>query len=123
MTKNRTPIGVYRQAYDPTSITSRYPPAGIGLLRAHEVFLPRRAYIVLEYAERLAIRSVDGREITEWWDLQMIKQTVWGDRFAIEIFPPMSAVIDKTPTRHLWSSHAVEQAAAAFSQKLHGEAA
>lgn len=106
--------------HDPTRAVRRYPPAGIGLLRAHKVTLEcGTLYIVFEYPNRLAIRTMNRQPITSWWHMQLVKQAIWGDRHAVEIFPPGESVIDHAPTRHLWWSPEIERACQECSWSLH----
>lgn len=69
----------------------------IGLLRT----LNFAEHKVRVYDNRLAIWRIDGQRMT-WEELQDIKQQVWGDVLAIEIYPPAKAVINLRHTRHLW---------------------
>lgn len=107
------------RGYDPRAIVRRYPPSGVGLIDAHSTEIDGRFLVILEYADRLAVRSTDGEPITGWWDLQRIKVAIWGDRHAVEIFPPAASVIDCAPTRHLWWTPAIEREAAELSRRLH----
>lgn len=104
---------------DPAPLKRRYPPCGTALLRAYRCALPGRDYVVLEYADRIAIRSTDGEAITSWTHMQAIKEDIWPGDFAVEIFPPQSQVIDMAPTRHLWRTDQIVSEAAVCSARLH----
>ncbi len=55
------------------------------------------------YQNRLAIWRLDGARMT-WEELQKVKQAVWGDCVAVEIYPLQADVVNLRHTRHLWSS-------------------
>lgn len=59
------------------------------------------------YANRLAIWRKDGQWLT-WEELQAVKQAVWGDRVAVEIYPAQGDVVNLRNTRHLWSTPELE---------------
>ena len=75
--------------------------AEIGLLELRVIGL---TYKVRIYQDRLAIWRQDGKRLT-WEEVQEVKQMVWGDLIAVEVYPPQSDVINKRHTRHLWSTH------------------
>lgn len=110
---------VTRKDFDATNIVKRYPPAGVGLVRAHEVTISSagRTYVVLEYQDKLAVRYP--KPITNFWDLMKVKEAIWGNRFAVEVFPPMEECIDLAHTRHLWGGDEVEKLCSKISEKLH----
>lgn len=38
-----------------------------------------------------------------WDDLQDLKNSIWGDEArAIEVYPPVSQIVNNAPIRHLW---------------------
>lgn len=88
--------------------------AAIGLLETR--VLPEHRVRI--YADRLAIWRKDGMRLT-WEELQSVKQTVWGDRVAIEVFPADADVVNLRHTRHLWSTDIL--VSAVKSQCRHGE--
>lgn len=61
------------------------------------------------YPNRIAIWRKDGAAQT-WDELQHIKEMVWGDRVAIEVYPPAGEVVNLKNTRHLWSSDEIHRA-------------
>lgn len=79
--------------------------ASEGLLRKVE----HGPYLVREYEDRLAIWRKDGDRLT-WEELQQVKQDLWGDCVAIEVYPPESEAINLRHTRHLWWTSLLELA-------------
>lgn len=76
--------------------------AAVGLLRQHDLSDHR----IREYGNRLAIWRKDGARLT-WNEVQQVKQSVWGDRVAVEVYPAQSDVINIKNTRHLWWSESL----------------
>ena len=70
------------------------------------------------YSNRLAISRKDGGWLT-WEELQTLKQILWGDEIAIEVYPKASDVVNLRHTRHLWRS--LEITAAVKSTCVHLE--
>lgn len=58
------------------------------------------------YANRLAVCRCDGERLT-WEELQSVKQEIWGDRVAIEVYPAQNDVVNLRHTRHLWSTPSI----------------
>jgi hypothetical protein len=51
----------------------------------------------------LAIRRADDGPITSWGDMQQIKNDLAGaERYAVEVFPPTSQLVDEANMRHLF---------------------
>ena len=71
----------------------------IGLERIHHL----DHHHVREYADRLAIWRHDEARLT-WEEVQAVKCQIWGDRLAVEVYPPDSLVVNLRHTRHLWWS-------------------
>lgn len=65
------------------------------------------SHIVREYPDRLAVWRKDGDRLT-WEELQQVKQFLWGDRIAIEVYPAEADVVNLRHTRHLWSTPEIE---------------
>ena len=74
--------------------------AAKGLIRTWNI---DDAHKVREYANRLAIWRKDGQRLTRE-ELQAVKQRVWNDRVAVEVYPAQCDVVNLRHTRHLWSS-------------------
>lgn len=50
----------------------------------------------------LRIMREDGGTLS-WDELQLIKNEYWGaDAVAVEVYPPVSDLVDEIPARHLW---------------------
>jgi len=64
-------------------------------------------YKVRIYNNRLAIWRQDGQRLT-WEELQEVKQMIWGNLVAIEVYPSQADVVNKRHTRHLWWSRGLE---------------
>lgn len=77
--------------------------ANIGLIEEKSV----GSYRVRIYTNRLAIWKNDGGRLT-WEELQKVKQEIWGNRVAIEIYPSDKDVINLRHTRHLWWTEELE---------------
>lgn len=86
--------------------TARIAKAQHGLLYWGEVSEEHNARI---YEDRLAIWRKDGERLT-WEELQQVKQMIWGDSIAVEVYPPQYAVKNLRHTRHLWRSDEITQA-------------
>lgn len=71
--------------------------AEIGLLRTQNL----DRHFVRVYSDRLAIWRRDGQRMT-WEELQTVKQEIWGDAVAVEVYPAESDVVNLRHTRHLW---------------------
>jgi hypothetical protein len=82
--------------------------AAIGLLETRTV----GEHNVRVYADRLAIWRKDGRRLA-WEELQAVKQSVWGDRVAVEVYPAQGDVVNLRHTRHLWTGPLLTAAVAA----------
>ena len=44
-----------------------------------------------------------------WEELQRVKEKLWGDRVAIEVYPSEDAAVNLRHTRHLWWSPTLER--------------
>jgi len=77
--------------------------AHIGLISTHE--LPD--HFVREYSDRLAIWRRDGARLG-WEEIQAVKCLIWGDRTAVEVYPPPASCVNLRHTRHLWWSPSLE---------------
>jgi len=76
-----------------------------GLLRTDDLPLHK----VRVYQNRLAIWRKDGERLS-WEELQEVKENIWGDAVAVEIYPKNCDVVNLRPTRHLWKlTQPVEQ--------------
>ncbi len=73
--------------------------ANCGLLETIE--LP--GHRVRRYGDRIAVWRRDGERLS-WEELQAVKQRVWGDRVAVEVYPAERDVVNLRHTRHLWST-------------------
>jgi len=82
--------------------------ASVGLLETRSV----REHNVRVYADRLAVWRKDGKRLM-WEELQAVKQAVWGDRVAVEVYPAQSDVVNLRHTRHLWTGPRIVEAVAA----------
>ena len=52
---------------------------------------------------RLEVRRIDGAGGISWDRLQELKAKAgFGDRYAVEIFPPDARVVNETNMRHIW---------------------
>lgn len=58
-------------------------------------------HYVRVYWNRLAIWRKNGKRMG-WEELQKVKQQIWGDKIAIEIYPAQTDVVNLAYTRHLW---------------------
>ena len=100
--------------------------AGIGLIAVRDLGI----HLVRIYENRIAIWRKDGRRLG-WEELQNIKETIWGDRVAIEVYPAAADVVNLRHTRHLWWSKDLEcmviknckaeEFESALKQKLRGK--
>lgn len=79
--------------------------AAVGLISVCEL----EAHNVRIYANRIAISRKDGNRMG-WEELQHVKQTVWGDEIAIEVYPAEADVVNLRHTRHLWKSQRLTDA-------------
>lgn len=78
-----------------------------GLWDVKTVFLQGQEYRVRVYDTRLAIHAVPDR-VMSWEEIQAVKEEVWGDCMAVEVYPPKNEVVNFRHTRHLWSAPGVE---------------
>lgn len=76
--------------------------ASVGMLRE----INSGDHLIREYENRLAIWRKDGARMT-WEELQGVKQAIWGDRVAVEVYPAASDVVNLRHTRHLWSTNEI----------------
>lgn len=85
------------------------PPPGF------ERALQNGTYFVMDCARPdgvrlLMVRRIDGRDGIPWDDLQVLKgHAGYGDREAVEIYPPDARVVNQANMRHLWVLPAGEQ--------------
>lgn len=64
----------------------------------------------LDGVRLLMVRRIDGRDGIPWDDLQVLKgHAGYGDREAVEIYPPDTKVVNHANMRHLWVLPAGEQ--------------
>jgi len=68
-------------------------------------------YKVRIYSDRLAIWRQDGKRLT-WEEVQEVKQMVWGNTVAVEVYPVQADVVNERHTRHLWSTISIKEAVA-----------
>ena len=78
--------------------------SSIGLIETRSI---GTTYKVRIYLHRLAIWRQDGERLT-WEEVQEVKQFIWGNLVAIEIYPAQEDVVNKRHTRHLWWSREIE---------------
>jgi len=90
----------------------RHAPSLVGLVRLVSV----NGHKVRVYADRLAIHDGDN---LSWEQIAAIKEAIWGDVCAIEVYPFSSEVINERPTRHIWRSDDITRVVCAISAKLH----
>ena len=115
------PAGVAARHHEQAPVTTPARPsdwkqrASVGLIRTISAM---DNYTVREYADRLAIWRKDGARLT-WEELQAVKQAVWGNRVAVEIYPAEHEVVNLRHTRHLW--HTERIAAAVMTDCRHPE--
>ena len=102
--------------FDATHVVDRYPPCGVGLLRAWRIEMNIGRVTVLEYADRIAIY---GAVDFTWSQLDRVRRLIWNDRRCVEVYPKWAETIDLAPTRHLWASDAVDVLVADLSARLH----
>lgn len=69
------------------------------------------AYFVRQYPNRLAIWRKDGLRLS-WEEAQEVKQHIWGDDVAIEVYPAQCFVVNERHTRHLWRGELIGEAVA-----------
>jgi hypothetical protein len=69
----------------------------------NESFLIRRREVEDGKVVHLLISRLDGRPVHDWYDLQEIKNSLgFKDRWAIELYPPESKLVDLGNVYHLW---------------------
>jgi hypothetical protein len=78
--------------------------ASIGLLNTIEL----DSHLVRIYSNRIAIWRKDGARLG-WEELQSVKEKVWGNRVAVEVYPAKCDVVNLRHTRHLWWSEDLER--------------
>jgi hypothetical protein len=80
--------------------------ANMGLLEQRSV----GDFCIRIYKNRLAIWKKTGERLT-WEELQNVKQIIWGNKVAVEIYPSENDVVNIKHTRHLWWTEKLEQTA------------
>lgn len=92
----------------------QWPPRASGATSERLRALRSRDFLVQEFRERGHIRlsvnrcewdvEVDSwREDISWDDLQRLKaEAGYADRWAVEVFPPASEVVNVANMRHIW---------------------
>ena len=58
-------------------------------------------HYVREYSNRLAIARDDHQRLT-WEEVQAVKEQLWGDVLAIELYPRKAETVNLRHTRHIW---------------------
>ena len=77
----------------------------LGLIEVIEL----KDHKVRRYENRIAIWRNDGRRLS-WEEIQKVKQEVWGDALAIEVYPAECDVVNLRHTRHLWKGDEITNA-------------
>ena len=82
--------------------------AGVGLIETQNIGSTHKVRV---YSDRLAIWRQDGKRLT-WEEVQEVKQMVWGNTVAVEVYPAQADVVNERHTRHLWSTSSITDAVA-----------
>ena len=95
-----------------TDNTGREPEGGgmkwreraeVGLIETRTI---GSIFMARVYNDRLAIWRQDGNRLT-WEEVQEVKQMIWGNLVAVEVYPAEPDVINERHTRHVWTSRAI----------------
>ena len=71
-------------------------------------------HYVRRYPDRLAVSRFDNGRLA-WNELQAVKEALWGDEIAVEIYPAAEDVVNLRHTRHLWRSEQLTDAVLALA--------
>jgi len=82
--------------------------AEVGLIETQNIGSTHKVRV---YSDRLAIWRQDGHRLT-WEGIQEVKQMVWGNTVAVEVYPAQADVVNERHTRHLWSTNSITDAVA-----------